>query len=143
MAKLTLREGRFNIRKLIGILWIIAGVVMLFTLKNSLGNKSIYSAIAFLAVGILYFTPLVGSGKYIVEEGDDGTLVITWYSWIRRAIIPESDIRGIELQQQWILIKRKEKKNVRMSLYGLERDEKSKVYEFFSEYSKRRNIPRG
>ncbi|HVN58849.1 MAG TPA: hypothetical protein VMT63_11160 [Bacteroidales bacterium] len=139
MEKLTLREGKFNPKKSIGLVWLLGCFIPFIIWKHPLTEGAWMTAIVFAVIGIMHFTPIVGSGKYEIEAAD-GFLTITWYNWIRKVTIPETEIDGIVLGSKGILIKRREKKDVRIELYGLEREEKTLVYDFFSDYAKSRNL---
>jgi len=129
-------------RKVVGGFWIFIAVGMLITGKGSPDEKEWLSALTFFILGILFFTPLMGSTKLQIEICD-GCLNIIWMNRIRKITIQEADIEGITLAVNGILIKRKEKKPVKLSLLLMTKDQKKLVYEFFTEYAREKNLVQG
>lgn len=126
-------------RKVIGGFWIIIAFAMLISEKDALDQRELLRSLTFLILGILFFTPLMGSTKTHIEICD-GYLKIIWMNRIRSITIPEAEIEGITLAVNGILIKRKEKKPVKLSLILMTKDQREQVYKFFTEYAREKNL---
>jgi hypothetical protein len=135
-------KGQAIIRKVIGGLWIIIAIGILIFEKNSLGQKDWPRAIIFFILGMLFFTPLMGSTKSQIEISE-GCLKIIWMNWIRTVTIPETEIERIILAKDGIKIFRKDKKAVKLLLYYLGKEQKDQVYKFFTEYAQQKNFVLG
>lgn len=133
------RKDRLLSKKTIGILWILVGVMYLFIGKNHPDKTDWIEFIIFCLIGAIHFTPLAGSDISQIEIGD-GCLKIIWMSWVRKITIPDSEIEGITLAAKGILIKRKNKRPLKIYLYFIEKDQKSQVYKFFTEYAQQKNF---
>jgi hypothetical protein len=135
-------KGQLITRKIIGGFGIIIAIGFLIFEKNSLGQSDWPRAILFFILGMLFFTPLMGSTKSQIEICDGG-LKIIWMNWIRTVTIPEAEIERIILATDGIKIFRKDKKAVKLLLYYLGREQKNKVYEFFTQYAQQKNFVLG
>jgi len=143
MDKLIIEhKGQAITRKVIGGLWIIIAIAFLIFEKNSLGQKDWTRAILFFILGILFFTPLMGSTKSQIEICE-GCLKIIWQNWIRTVTIAETEIERILLAKDGIKIYRKDKKAVKLLFYYISKEQKNQVYEFFTQYAKQKNFVLG
>jgi uncharacterized membrane protein YobD (UPF0266 family) len=61
-------------------------------------------------------------------------------NWIRTVTIPETEIEKIILAKDGIKIYRKDKKAVKLLIYYMEKEQKNKVYIFFTEYAREKNF---
>jgi hypothetical protein len=132
-------KGQAITRKVIGGLWIIIAIGFLIFEKNSLGQKDWTRAIIFFILGMLFFTPIMGSTISQIEIGD-GCLKIIWINWIRTVTIPETEIERIILAKDGIKIFRKDKKAVKLLFYYMGKEQKDQVYKFFTEYAQQKNF---
>ena len=139
MENLIINPGKLNSKKIIGGVWILLGIIALFIGKGSLSEKDWTRPIIFWVIGILFLTPLSGSVKSQVEIFE-GCLKIIWMNWIRTVTIPETEIEKIILAKDGIKICRKDKKAVKLLIYYMEKEQKNKVYIFFTEYAREKNF---
>jgi hypothetical protein len=140
MENLILKQkGQLISKKGLGVFWLILGIIALAAAKGPLEQKDWLRAITFWVIGIIHFTPLIGSSFLKIEIGD-GKLTILWLNWIRKVTIQESEIEGITIAQKGISIKRKGMKPVKLLFFVLDRDQIKKVQDFFTEYSKEKNF---
>jgi hypothetical protein len=139
MENLIINPGKLNSKKIIGGVWILLGIIALFIGKGSLSEKDWTRPIIFWVIGILFLTPLAGSVKSQVEISE-GCLKIIWMNWIRTVTIPETEIEKIILAKDGIKIYRKDKKAVKLLIYYMEKEQKNKVYIFFTEYAREKNF---
>lgn len=93
----------------------------------------------FFIIGVIHFTPLVGSHKSQIEICE-GCLKIIWITWIPKVTIQETEIESITLIEKGILINRKGKKAVKLLLYLMGKEQKVQVYKFFTEYAQQKNF---
>ena len=126
-------------RKAIGGIWILVSIVLLIIGKDSLDKKDWMNSIAFCLIGIIFFTPLVGSDKSRIEICEGG-LKIIWFNWIRRVKVLDSEIEDITLAEHGILIKRKNKRPLKIKFYLLDKEQQDQVYKYFTEYAQLKNL---
>jgi hypothetical protein len=139
MENLIINPKHLNSKKIVGGVWILLGIIALFIGKGSLSEKDWTRPIIFWVIGILFLTPLAGSVKSQVEIFE-GCLKIIWMNWIRTVTIPETEIEKIILAKDGIKIYRKDKKAVKLLIYYMEKEQKNKVYIFFTEYAREKNF---
>lgn len=126
-------------RKIVGGFWILLAIVFLIIEQDSLNERDWLRSIVFFIMGVIFFTPLMGSTKTQIEICD-GCLKIIWMNRIRSITIQEAEIEGITLAVNGILIKRNEKKPVKLSLILMTKDQREQVYKFFTEYAREKNL---
>jgi uncharacterized membrane protein YobD (UPF0266 family) len=126
-------------KKAIGGLWIFLGIIFLIIGKDSLDRGDWMRSIAFCLIGLIYFTPLVGSNKSQIEICE-GCLKIIWINWIRKVTVLDSEIESIVLAENGVLIKRKGKKTLKIKLYLIDKDQKNQVFDFFTKYAQQKNL---
>lgn len=85
------------------------------------------------------FTFVIQSDKSRIEAGNS-CLKIKWVNWFREVIVPDNEIERIILAQRFISICRTGKKPLQMLLESLEKEEKTRIYEFLIIYSNGKNI---
>ena len=140
MENLIIEHRRQSIsRKVIGGIWILLAIVFLILEKDSLEGKDWVRSIVFFILGIIFFTPLMGSTKSQIKISE-GCLNIIWMNWIRTITIMETEIERIVLAKEGVKIYRKGKKAVKILLYGMEKEQKNQVYKFFTEYAQKKNF---
>lgn len=123
--------------KIVGAMWILAGITFLvigLLKEEPLETGEWIRNLAFCLIGIVFFTPLVGHDKAVVESGD-GCLKIRWILWYRWVTVSESEIDSILLARNGVLIRRKDQKPVKINLYSLDKKQKEQVYKFFTDYA--------
>jgi hypothetical protein len=124
-------------RRLIGGIWILAGI--LYFIKGSMDNGDWIRSVSYCLIGIIFFTPLLGSEKSQIEICE-GCLKIIWVNWIRKVTVLDSEIESIILAKNGILIKRKDKKPLKINFYYLKKEQKAQAYDFFIEYARLKNL---
>lgn len=85
--------------------------------------------------GVMIFITMP-AGIKLTGEG----LKIRWFNWLKGKDVPDSEIEKIILGRLYIHINRKDKKPVKLILEGLEKADKTRLYEFMIEYSKQKNL---
>jgi hypothetical protein len=128
-------KGQALTRKLIGCFWIIMAIAILIFEKNPQSHKQWTHAILFFILGVLFFTPLMGSTKSQIEICER-CLKIIWMTWIRPVTIAESEIEKIVLGKDGIKIFRKDRQPVKLLFYAMGKEQQTRVYEFFTEYAR-------
>jgi hypothetical protein len=140
MENLTFKHtGQLVSKRITGGIVIIIAMVLLIFKKDSLTLFDWLESILFFFLGVIYFTPLSGSDVSFIESGE-GNIKIRWRSWFREVMIQDTEIEKITLAKTNVLISRKGKKPVRMAIDTLEKEQKTKVYEFMIEYARQRNL---
>ncbi|MFP4367647.1 MAG: hypothetical protein ACLFQA_11185 [Bacteroidales bacterium] len=140
MENLIIEHRRkFIFRRVVGALWITLAIVYLIAEIGSTKTMDMVKVAFYLGFGIFFFTPLMGSARSKVEIIDD-SLKIKWDGWIKTVIVPEADIEYINLRRDSVRIFRKEDKPVKILLHYMGRDHRIKVYKFFTEYARHKNV---
>ena len=139
MGNLIIKPRQLISRKIIGGLWIFLGIILLFIRKGSFAEKDWVEFILFCVIGILFFTPLAGSVKSEIEVCE-GCLKIIWINWILKVTVQDSEIESILLAENGIMIKRKDKRPLKIKFYLLDKEQKDQVFEFFTEYAQQKNF---
>jgi uncharacterized membrane protein YobD (UPF0266 family) len=142
MENLILKPGRFNGRKAAGAFWILYAFIRLFIVKDTLDNWDWVLSILFFVIGVIFLTPLGGSGKSQIEISD-GSLTIIWIGWIRKVTVLDSEIESIILAKNGVMIKRKDKRPLKIKFYLNRKEDKNQVYTFFTEYAHLKNLVPG
>jgi len=90
-------------------------------------------------MGVIFFTPLVGPDKPQIEICEGG-LKIIWTNWIRKVMVQDSEIESIFLAKNGVMIKRKDKRPLKITFYLIEKEQKTQIYKFFIEYAQLKNL---
>jgi len=135
-------KGQSLSRKIIGCIWIILAIVLLIIDNEPLQQKDWIISIMFFIIGIIFFTPLVGSSRSTIEI-NKGLLKIKWMDRTRVVTIHEDEIEKILLAKDGIKISLKGKKAVKLLLYLMGKEEKDQVYKFFTGYAQQNNFVLG
>ena len=141
MENLIIRNSN---RKLGGIAWILGGIVLLIAAlasKEPLDFWDWMRPVVFCLLGVLFLTPLAGYDSATVEIYDGG-LKIRWINWYRKVTVPESEIESIVLASNGVMIKRKDKKPLKIKFYLIDKKQKEQVYKFFTDYAHERDFVR-
>ena len=133
-------KGRARSMRIVGVFWILFGIAaLLFLSDNPLTLSDWIRSIAYILIGVIFFTPLVGNNETRFEVGDDN-LKIKWLTKIREIIIKDNEIIKIILRNKKIEIQRKDKKAVVLLFVQWKLEDKTKVYEFMIEYARQKNL---
>jgi len=133
------RQGMF--KRIIGVFWILFGIAeLLFLQDKPLTLLYCITSIAFVLMGVIFLTPLVGNNETRFVVGDDN-LKIKWKTKIGEIIIKDNEIEKIILRNKKIEIQRKEKKVVVLLFDQWKLEDKTKVYEFMIEYARQKSLP--
>jgi uncharacterized membrane protein YobD (UPF0266 family) len=124
-------------RKLMGGVWILFGILNLII--GTMDKGDWMRSISFFLIGIMFFTTLMGSEKSQIEICE-GCLKIIWVNWIRKITVLDSEIESIILAKNGILIKRRDKKPLKINFYSLKKEQKEQTYKFFIEYAQLKNL---
>jgi Ca2+/Na+ antiporter len=120
------------------IIVFILVLVLLFVLV--LKPLDMWDIIETILLSLIYMSVMLfitaQSGIKIADEG----LKIRWFHWLREKSVPDSEIEKIILGRLYITILRKGEKPVKLILEPLEKEDKTKIYEFLIEYSKQKNL---
>ena len=133
------QRGQFIFRRVLGALMIVLAIIYLIADFGSIKTIDMFRALFFLSFGIFFFTPLLGSSSSKVEIFN-GSLKIKWDGWIKTVVVHESDIERIIVRKDSVKIVRKEDKTVKILLHFMGRDHRIKVYKFFTEYARQKEI---
>ncbi|MCX6328545.1 MAG: hypothetical protein NTZ85_03375, partial [Bacteroidia bacterium] len=80
------------IKRIIGVFWILLGIAgLLFLQDKPLTLLHCITSIAFVLIGVIFFTPLMGFNETSFVVGD-GNLKIKWRTRIREIIIQDTEI---------------------------------------------------
>jgi hypothetical protein len=142
MDNLIIKSNQLFSRKVIGIFWILFGIisfVFVITGKSPMDNGDWMRFIGFCLIGVIVFSPLSGSDKSQIEICE-GCLKIIWQGWIRKVTVLDSEIESIILAKDGVLIKRKDKRPLKIKLFLQNRQQKNQVFEFFTEYAREKNL---
>jgi hypothetical protein len=138
MEELFLKHNRRPIVRGIMIVVFLIVVVLLFFLI--LKPVDVWDIIELILLSLGYTGVLLFiTAKSGIKPGEHG-LKIRWFSWLREKSIPDTEIEKIILGRLYIRIIRKNEKPVKLILEPLEKDVRTRVYEFFIEYSKQKNL---
>jgi hypothetical protein len=132
-------KGQFISRKSLGVFWIALGIISFITVKGSLDKGDWMRFIAFCLIGLVHFTPLIGSSRSQIEIGE-GCLRIIWLNWIRKVTVQDSEIEGIILASNGVSINRKGKKALKIKFFSMDKSQKNKVHDFFITYAGQKNF---
>ena len=130
------------IKIIIGVFWILFGIAeLLFLQDKPLTLLHCITSIAFVLIGVIFFTPLVGNNETSFMVGD-GNLKIKWRTRIREIIIRDTEIEKIILRNKKIEIQRKGKKAVVLLFeqWQWKLEDKTKVYGFMIEYARNKDL---
>jgi hypothetical protein len=135
-------KGQVVSKRIVGVFWILFGIsALLFLSDEPLTILEWIRSMAYILIGFIFFTPLVGHKETRFEVGNDN-LKIKWLTKIREIIIMDNEIEKIILKNKKIEIQRKEKNAVVLSfgewLWRVE--DKTKVYQFMIEYARLKNL---
>jgi hypothetical protein len=115
---------------------LILVAVILLILFNLLGKNYLAVSIIPLLLGVLYLTPLMGYYKTQINAGE-GFLEIKWPDKGKINVL-ESEIDRITLSTNYVFIFRKARKDIKLAIY--DKDQKSQVFKFLTEYAREKNL---
>lgn len=134
MENLIIRTSN---QKLAGLIWIVGGIGLLII--GILGKEPLefwdwMKPIIFCLLGILFFTPLVGSDEAKVEICE-GCLKVIWVNWFRTVRVLESEIESIILAKNGVMIMRKDMKPLKIKFHLIDKKQRDQAYRFFTDYA--------
>ena len=132
-------KGQFIFRRVLGALMIALAVVSLIADYGSFETMDVVRVLFFLCFGIFFFTPFLGHASSKVEIFN-GSLKIRWDGLIKTVVVQEFDIERIIVSSDSIRIIRKDDRPVKISLHLMGREGRIKVYKFFSEFARLKEI---
>jgi hypothetical protein len=136
MDNLQIKTGYPLTKKIIlGGGLILVAVIMLI-LNITLKIKLMAGWIPLFGMGLLFFTPLGGSYKTQLNIGK-GFLEIKWPDRAKINVL-ESEIDRITFSTKYIIISRKARKDIKLGLY--DKDQKTQVFKFLTEYAKEKSL---
>jgi len=138
MENLVLKNNKRPIVRIVLLLVFLLFLVGLFYIILRPGDIWDILELVLLALiytGVMIFLSMP-AGIKLTGEG----LKIRWFNWLKGKDVPDSEIEKIILGRLYVHINRKDKKPVKLSLEGLEKPDKTRLYEFLIEYSKQKNL---
>jgi hypothetical protein len=140
MEHLEIKRGPFKaIRTGIAILNIVAGIASFIA---SLESDKILLKIAPVFVvffGIYLLTNGFGLERCWFRTGDN-SLIIKWINRVTPVQIHDSRIFKISLERTRVMIYRKEDKPLKLDISFLEKEQKTEIYNFLTEYTRQKNL---
>jgi|GEM_PF-3483804 len=122
-------------RGILGTAMLLYVIISLIAGKESPGDKNWVLWIMLTLLGLMQFLPS-DLDKTRIDPGN-GFLEITWPN--RRKIkVQDSEIDRITLSTNYVFIFRKDKKAIKLVLYG--KDQKTQVFEYLSTYALEKNL---
>lgn len=128
------------LRKILGIIALICGVVYLILIFNTSKTIYILLAIFWILIGAAWLITSMYSDTSSVKPVN-GSLTIKWINWMRSKIIQDAEITNITITKYHILIKRKEQKTLMLPVDFFEQDQKREVYGYFIGLCRQRGYP--
>lgn len=139
MENLIFKHNKRPIARIVILLvalLLLAGLFFIILRPGDIWDILELVLLTLIYMGVLIFITLP-AGIKLTGEG----LKIRWFNWLKEKMIPETEIEKIILGRLYIHINRKDKKPVKLILEGLEKADKTRLYEFLIEYSKQKNLP--
>jgi hypothetical protein len=134
------RKGHAIVKIIVGAVFITLGTYNILSSLEELSIIRWITNILLIILGISNFTPYSGSSTTsLVPGGQD--LRIRWRGWIFWKLIRPGEVEKIVLGRLFILINNKDRKPVRLDLDSFEKDQKTRICNFFIEYAKQKNLP--
>jgi hypothetical protein len=142
MENLIIKPNQLFGRKAVGVFWILLGIISFvfrMTGKSPMDEGDWSRSVMFCLIGVVFLTPLGGSDKSQIEICE-GCLKIIWVGWIRKVTVLDSEIESIILAKNGVMIKRKDKRPLKVKLFLQDKQQKNQVFEFFTEYAQQKNL---
>lgn len=134
------RKGHAIVKIIVGVIFITLGVYNILSNYREMLVISWITNILLIILGISNFTPFSGSAKACLVPGAHDLRII-WRGWALWKLIRPAEVEKIVLGRLFILILRKERKPVRLDVDSFEKDQKTQIYNFFTEFAKQKNLP--
>ena len=138
MENMVLKNNKRPIVRIVLLLVFLLFLVGLFFII--LRPVDIWDILELVLLTLIYTGVMIilsmPAGIKLTGEG----LKIRWFNWLKGKDVPDSEIQKIILGKLYIHINRKDKKPVKLNLEGLEKADKTRLYEFLIEYSKQMNL---
>jgi len=136
MENLLIKTGYSLSKRIVfggGMILVAAIMLILFiTLKI----KFLAGSFVLFIIGPLFFTPLLGSYKTEIKVGK-GFLEIKWPDRDKINVL-DSEIDRITLSNKYVFIFRKARETIKLML--LDKNQKTQVFKFLTEYAKEKNF---
>jgi thiol:disulfide interchange protein len=133
------RDVYGKIRKIIGVILILAGSAWLVSRLGELRLFDILYFVVFVIMGLSQLTNSFGQEKTWVKVIGN-QLHIKWFNKFRPVIAEAGDIKSVTLTRFDVKIERRQSKPVKLSLDHYEREQKKEIYEFFINYTSKNEI---
>lgn len=118
------------VRKILGVIAILAGLAWFIGHLGSLRFFDVLYFIVFLLLGLSHLTLSFGQEKTQVKFEND-ILSLKWFNKFRTVILRKEEIESISLKRFEVMISRKGKKPLELSLDNYETAQKKEIYDFF------------
>ena len=122
-----------------GIIFIIAGIQFFLSEISDSGLANYLFLFAYLLAGAASMTNDFGMSKTYLKP-ENGRLILKLMSKLKPTVVEDSEIEKIILRRSEVTVNLKKGKTISFNLRIINRDEKSKIYHFFIDYSKQREI---
>lgn len=132
---------KYRIQTFVRIVTIVLfSLVIVYFFVQSKGSVDLSDFLLLIIVGLYYVLLfIIRSDKSRMGLGEN-CLKIKWVNWFREIVVTDAEIEKIILARQNVSISRKGKRAVKLTLESLEKDDKTKIYEFLIDYSKQKNL---
>jgi hypothetical protein len=133
------RKWHVIIKIIVGIIFITLGTYNILSNSGEMRTVNWITNILLIILGISNFTPYSGSTTAsLIPGGKD--LRIRWRGWVLWKLIRPDEVEKIVLGGLFILISRTGKKPVRLNVDSFEKDQRTKIFNFFIEYARQKNL---
>jgi hypothetical protein len=133
------RKWHLIVKIFIGAIFLTFGAYNILSNPGELRINNWILNILLIIVGISNFTPYSGSTTASLIPGSHD-LRIRWRGWVLWKLIHPDEVEKIVLGRLFILIRRKDKKPVRLDVDSFENNQKTQIFNFFIEYAKQNNL---
>ena len=121
------------VRKFIGVIGILAGLAWFIGHLGELRLFDVLYFVVFVILGLSHLTLSFGQEKTLVKYENE-ILYIKWFNKFRSLLIKAEDIDQVVLKRFEVIIKRKDRKDLALSLDNYETAQKKEIYEFFIDF---------
>jgi hypothetical protein len=121
------------VRKFIGVIGILAGLAWFIGHLGELRLFDVLYFVVFVILGLSHLTLSFGQEKTFVKYENE-ILYIKWFNKFRSLLIKAEDIDQVVLKRFEVIIKRKDRKDLALSLDNYETAQKKEIYEYFIDF---------
>jgi len=133
------RKGHTVVKIIVGVIFTTLGIYNILSNLGEPGGFTLATDILLIVLGISNFTPYSGSTSASLVPGSHD-LKIRWRNWAFWKLIRPAEVEKIILGRLFILINRTGKKPVRLNVDSFEKDQRTRIFSFFIEYAKQKNL---